>query len=100
MSNKIVVTVLTTTQSVIVADVPASLLVTLEGQPSISLPIAGPTFEATFSGIADGTYVGTVQSVRADGSLIGTAISFTVITSDYTAQAIVPTGVSVSVTAL
>lgn len=98
MANNIVVTVATGTQSAPIADTPASLLVTLEGQVSVSLPIEGP-YVATFAAVVDGTYAGTVQAARADGSLIGVALTFSVTANADTVQAVVPTGVTVSVTA-
>ena len=98
MTNNITVTVETVSQAVVIADTPTAIVVSLAGQASITLPIAGP-FVAVFSNVVDGTYAGEVQSVRADGSLIGTPITFSVVAAADVVQALVPTGVSVVVTA-
>jgi hypothetical protein len=93
MANTVEVTVVGTVQAVAATDIPESIVVTLEGQTNVTLPISGP-YVATFSNVADGTYNGTVQSARADGSLIGTAIAYTVTALN----AFVPASVTVNVT--
>ena len=87
------VTVEGTVQPVAVTDIPVSILVTLAGQANIPIPIAGP-FNAEFQNVPDGTYAGTVQAVRADGTGIGEAIGYSVTVS----SAFVPASVTVTVT--
>jgi hypothetical protein len=98
MANNITVTIVGAVQSVPVADTPATIIVKLTGQADQSINIAGP-YAVTFNGVADGTYEGSIQSARADGSLIGQAITFSVVVNADQVQAFVPQNVTVSVVA-
>ena len=94
--HNVEVTILGTVQSVPVIDTPVSIEVTFEGQTTVVLPAAGP-YVANFV-VDEGTYNGTIQSIRADGSLIGTPIAFNVTVAADTVEAFVPSSVSVVVT--
>lgn len=94
--HNVEITILGTVQSVPVIDVPVSIEVTFEGQATVVLPAVGP-YVANFV-VDEGTYVATIQSVRADGSLIGTPITFNVIVAATTAEVFVPSSVSVVIT--
>lgn len=90
------VTILGTVQAVPVIDVPVSIEVSLDGQTTIVLPASGP-YVANFVA-TEGTYNGSIQAIRADGSLIGQSIPFSVIVAATSVESFVPSSVSINVT--
>jgi hypothetical protein len=93
--NTVKVEITVATQQVAAADAPALLRVALSGQPSVDLPITGP-YSAEFT-VADGSYTGSIQAIRADGSPVGVAVPFSVNAPEGTISTSAPVGVSVSV---
>ena len=112
----VAVAIETATQSVAVADVAANIQVTLASTdttaaaiPAVVLPVAAAPYVANFT-VTDGTYNGTVQALRADGSAIGTPLTFQAVAASSppvaptepvvpaTAESVVPSSVTVTVT--
>jgi len=98
--SKVSIEITVTSQDVAVSDTPASFRIDIAGQNASVAPV-GP-FTAEFT-VDNGTYTGSITSLRADGSEIGSPITFTV---DATAvipsiaSATVATGVKTSITPL
>lgn len=99
-TSKVSIEIVTASQEVLIADVPASFRIDLAGQTATVAPV-GP-FTADFT-VDTGTYTGSITSLRADGSEIGTPITFTVdatAVSPATVTATLATAVNVSVVPL
>jgi hypothetical protein len=94
--HNVAITILGTIAVVPVIDKPVKIEVTFASQESIVLPIGGP-YMASFV-VDEGNYDGTIRSIRADGSVIGTPIRFNIIVAAETVEVFVPVSISVAVT--
>lgn len=94
--HNVVITIVGTIVSVPAVDVPVRIEVVLDNQATVVLPVAGP-YTATFV-VEEGNFNGTIRSIRADGSVIGTPVSFNIVVAAEKVEVFVPSSISIAVT--
>jgi hypothetical protein len=100
MQSKVSIEITVSIQEVLITDTPASFRIDLAGQSVAVLPVGPFTADIT---VSPGNYTGSVTSLRADGSEIGSPVTFTVDATAVvpaTVSTVVATGVKVTVTPL